>query len=331
MTDALPFSHFVRHLGRGPGRSRHLTREEAQEAMARILEGSVAPEAVGAMLMLMRYRTENAEEVAGFIGAMRERVAAWAGLPVDLDWPSYASGRSRGMAWFVLSALLVSRAGVKVLLHGYNSHHLTNPVAPGHVIGALGLPVVHDPAAARAALEAQGIAYVPLKSLERRFLQLVDLRDVFGLRSPVNTCLRGLNPAGAPASVQGVFHPPYRDLQRDAARLLGQETMIVIKGGGGEVERHPGKPVEVYGLRGGETIDLTVPPFADLPARRLAGDEDAPDLARVTDLWHGRAEDPFAEAVVLGTAALALYTAGKAADLPAAEALAAGLWAARRG
>ncbi|QDL93068.1 glycosyl transferase family protein [Paroceanicella profunda] len=331
MTGELPFSHFVRHLGRGPGRSRHLTREEAREAMRRVLEGTVAPEAVGAMLMLMRYRTENAEEVAGFIEAMRGRCAAWSALPVDLDWPSYASGRSRGMAWFVLSAALVARAGLRVLLHGYNSHHLANPVSPGHVIDALGLPVVHDPVAAAAALEARGIAYVPLKSLERRFLNLVDLRDVFGLRSPVNTCLRGLNPAGAPASVQGVFHPPYRELQRDAAQLLGQETMIVIKGGGGEVERHPGKPVEVYGLRGGETVDLTVPPFADIPARRLAADEDAPDLSRVLDLWEGRSEDAFAEAVVLGTAALALFTAGRAPDVPAAEALARDLWAARLG
>ncbi|HEU0222272.1 MAG TPA: glycosyl transferase family protein [Paracoccaceae bacterium] len=324
----LPFSQFVRTLGRGPGRSRHLTREEAREAMRRILGGGVAPEAVGAMLMLMRYRTENAEEVAGFIEAMRVAVATWAGLPVDLDWPSYASGRSRGEPWFVLSARLVATAGVRVLMHGWNTY-LKHPVSPRMVVEGLGLPVVTSPAAARAALETQGLAYVALDALEVRLRRLIELRDVLGLRSPVNTCLRGLNPAGAPASLQGVFHPPYRELQRDAARLLGQPTALVIKGGGGEAERHPAKAIEIYGVRRGEDFDETLPPFGAFGARRLRDDARTPSLDHLLSLWQGRREDEFDRAVVLGTAALALLAAGRAETVTEAEAQAAALWEAR--
>ncbi|MDP7182557.1 MAG: hypothetical protein QGF18_01690, partial [Alphaproteobacteria bacterium] len=70
-SDSTTFASFVRLLGRGPGKSRALTRGEAQQAMTLILEGRVAPEQLGAFLMLMRYRRETAEELAGFVEAAR--------------------------------------------------------------------------------------------------------------------------------------------------------------------------------------------------------------------------------------------------------------------
>ncbi len=54
----------VRTLGRGPGRARSLTREEARDAMVCMLSDEVAPEAVGALLMLLRMKGETAEEIA---------------------------------------------------------------------------------------------------------------------------------------------------------------------------------------------------------------------------------------------------------------------------
>jgi len=88
---------FVHAMARGPARARNLTRDEAREAMALILSGNAAPEAIGALFMLMRYRGETAEEIAGFVDAMRAHVPSYGGLCVDVDWPSYAAGRSRGL------------------------------------------------------------------------------------------------------------------------------------------------------------------------------------------------------------------------------------------
>ncbi len=290
--------------------------------MARILGGTVAPEAVGAMLMLMRYRTESAAEVAGFVRAMRAGLGAWAGLPIGLDWPSYASGRSRGASWFVAAAALVARAGVPVLMHGRNT--ALGGQGPEATVRALGLPVVATAAEAAQALGSSGFAYAPLDAIDPRLRRLLDLRDVLGLRSPVNTCLRALNPGAAPASVQGVFHPAYRALQRDAAVLLGQGNLLVIKGGGGEVERHPGKAVELCTLRDSRPVDDVAPPLGDFDPRRLG--DGGPDLAHLLAVWRGEAEDAFARAIVVGTAALALLAARQTDGLAAAEGLAATLW-----
>ena len=118
--------------------------------------------------------------------------------------------------------------------------------------------------------------------------------------------------------MQGVFHPSYRKLQVSACGLLGLENMCVIKGGGGEFERHPSKETAVFGLRAGAEFTAPEAGMLEANARRLADPDQKPaDLAR---LWAGDLTDDFARALVVGTAALALQTLG-AGSTPEAQAL----------
>lgn len=313
---------YIQAMGRGPSRGRNLTREEAAEAMRLILAGDAAPEAVGALLMLMRYRGETAAEVAGFVDAIRPTVSAWANVGAALDWPSYAAGRSRGLPWFLLSARLLGQAGVPVMLHGWNSHQ-GHAADVRRALPDIGITVTSDPAETAAVLKDRGVAYAPLEAISPRLLDLLRLREILGLRSAVNTTLRVLNPSAAPASVQGVFHPPYRNLQQDVGALLAQPSLSVLKGGGGEFERHPGKGVDLFGLRDGEPVDQSAPPMMDA-TRRLADEE--PKAEHLSAVWAGNHGDPFAKAIVTGTAALALWTVGRASTLDQAEILARRLW-----
>ena len=314
---------YVRILGRGPGRSRSLTREEAREAMRLMLSGAAEREAVGALLMLLRFRGETAEEVAGLTEAARERLAPWRDAGAAVDWPSYAAGRTRGHPYFLLAAKLVALAGHPVLLHGWNSHQLgIASVRDG--LAALDVPVCDDLAAARTALSNGGIAYAPLKHIDPRLLDLLRLRETLGLRSIVNTVLRLLNPAAAPASVQGVFHPPYRILQSEAGFLLGQPRQCVIKRGGGEFGRHPAKAITAFLLHDGTVSETVFPPLRN-ETRRL--NETA--MPSPAALWNGETRDAFAEAVVTGTAALALATLDSSLTSGEADKRAARLWATR--
>ncbi|MEQ8828358.1 MAG: glycosyl transferase family protein [Alphaproteobacteria bacterium] len=313
---------FVRILGRGPSRARSLTRDEAREAMTLILSGAAEREAVGALLMLMRYRGETAAEIAGFVDAARAGLGDWAQVSADLDWPSYAAGRSRGLPWFLLSAKLVAGTGYRTVLHGWNSHQGTGADVRAALAG-LNIPVADTPAALADALDGSRIAYLPLEGLSPDLFDLLRLRDSLGLRSAVNTVLRVLNPCRAPAGVQGVFHPPYRDLQQEAALLLGQPRVMILKGGGGEFERHPSKSVELYGVLDGVAVSETAMPLT-ADKRRLA--DTAPDARDLPALWRGDLDDPFAEAVVTGTAAAALLAAGHAGDMALAQREAVRLW-----
>lgn len=311
---------FVQILGRGPGRSRSLSIDEAFDAMQIIMAGKAAPEAVGAMLMLLRMKGETGDELAGFVKSARLAIG-WEGIAPALDWPSYAAGRTRGVPWFLLSAKLVAQAGYPVVLHGWNSHQGSiADVRSG--CAALGIAVTADFQNTQAALAAQGIAYVPLEALLPDLFALLRLREVLGLRSCINTVVRLLNPFGARASVQGVFHPSYREIQADACALLGQRNISVIKGGGGEFERHPSKDVQVFGLRDGQPWQERFAPSHQAVRRLADGDGSRSDLAA---MWSGQMEDDFARRVILGTAALALHTLGA----PDPETLANTLWSAR--
>ena len=299
----------VRTLGRGPGRSRSLTRDEAHDAMTSMLRDDSAPEAIGALLMLLRMKGETADEIAGLAAAAQDALPA---LPaVDLDWPSYAAGRTRGLPWFLLSARLVADAGYRILLHGWNGADAQ--VRAGLAVAGIETARTADDTARL--LDRDRIAYFPLEIASPALFRLLDLRRVLGLRSCINTVCRMLNPGAAPASVQGVFHPSYRLLQADAAARLGWRSLTVIKGGGGEFERHPAKAVTGFGLREGTPWEAVFPALR--PETRRLSDSDARSLVAPT---------PFDAATVSGTAALALETLG----VSRSDALAADLWARNR-
>lgn len=306
---------YVRILGRGPGRSRSLTQDEAREAMELMLAGEAAPEAIGALLMLLRMKGETAQEIAGFAAAAQAAVAPIGG--VDLDWPSYAAGRTRGAPWFLLSAKLVSEAGYPVLLHGWNGADRKVREGLEHV----GIATARSSEEAAGLLERDGIAYLPLEEMHPALFGLLNLREVLGLRSCVNTVCRMLNPARAHASVQGVFHPSYRLLQADAAACLGWRALSVIKGGGGEFERNPAKQIEAFGLRDGALWQKSYVARSG-ETRRLA--ESEPDIFRT--LCAGGEGPDFELQTVLGIAAMAFDALGVADG----AAKAAQAWAAHR-
>ena len=58
--------------------------------MGMVLDGKVEPVQLGALLLVLRYRTETPAELAGFVRAARARLVGAGDLAVDLDWPSYA-------------------------------------------------------------------------------------------------------------------------------------------------------------------------------------------------------------------------------------------------
>ena len=319
------FAGFIATLGRGPGRSRALARDEARTAFGMILRGEADPHQVGALLMLLRFRGEDAEEITGLVQAVRaDMAAAPDGLAVELDWPSYGAGRTRGAPWFVLSALALARAGITVLMHG--SNEFSSAIAVEDGLAAIGLRPAADMASAAAALRDARFAYLPLRALCPAMQRLLDMRRLFGLRSPVNTAARLLNPADAPFGVDGVFHPPYIDVHLGVAERMGRQRLLVLKGGGGEAERVPLKPgsAELWDRAQGR-LELALPAVAGLRAHSPATDTPA-GLAAV---WNGEATPETPLAIIQATIALALLATGRTDDPAAAMRDGATIWALR--
>jgi anthranilate phosphoribosyltransferase len=322
-TEPHPFARFVAVLGRGKSLTRALTLAEAEEAMAMILAGRARPEQIGAFLMLLRIKEETGDEIAGFVRAVRATLPEPA-IRADLDWPSYA-GKRRRLPWFLLAALTLADAGWRVAMHGLEGHTVGRLYAR-EAIARLGLPIGGGFDEAAVHLQARNFVYLPLEAFCPRLAELFALRAILGLRSPVHTLARLVNPFGAPASIQAVFHPGYMAIHRDAALRLGDARMTVFRGEGGEAERRPNKPCETLAVADGATAEARWPPLIADPR---AGPDETLELDRLAALWRGEAEDDYATAAIVGTLAIALATLGVERDPASAERRAEALWRAR--
>ncbi|MCW2286621.1 anthranilate phosphoribosyltransferase [Rhodoblastus acidophilus] len=316
-----PFARFIAILGRGRNLTRPLTVEEAEQAMELILAGELLPEQLGAFLMLLRVKEESPEEIAGFVRAVRKTLPARQGA--DIDFSSYA-GKKRQLPWFLLAAFALAQSGRKVFMHGFDGH-TPGRLYTGEVLQALGVARAQNLGEASAQLAKHNFAYLDLAAISPPLAKMMRFKPILGLRSPVHTISRMINPFGAPCLLQGIFHPNYMATHSGAAKILGERNMIVFRGEGGEIERRPGKPCETLGLRDGVPFEERWAPLMEEP-RQLP--DDAMEPTKLLAVWRGD-DNAYAQAAITGTMALALKTSGAAPDQDKAQALAAQIWDAR--
>jgi anthranilate phosphoribosyltransferase len=317
--DEHPFAPFVRILGKGKRGARNMTRAEAREAMGMVLDEKVEDTQLGAFLMLLRHKEESPDELAGFTEAVRERLNA-PQLSVDIDWPTYA-GKKRHLPWYLLAAKCLAQNGVRVLMHGGGAH-TAGRLYSEQLLELLGIPLCRNWQAVGEALEQHNIAFIPLGDWAPQLQRMIDLRNTLGLRSPIHSLARILNPLGARCGLQSIFHPGYQAVHRDASGLLGDHA-IVVKGDGGEVEINPDTISHLYGTTHGQPWDEEWPALSD--RRHVKPATLDPD--HLVAIWRGELQDSYPQLALISTMALALRGLG----MPRAEAFerAERYWASR--
>jgi anthranilate phosphoribosyltransferase len=322
MTEEHPFAQYVRIIGKGPNLSRPLSADEMFDAATMIMNGQVEPLQLGAFLCILRMRTEVPEEGAGFVRAVRDTLQRPDDVPeVDLDWSSY-SGKKRQLPWFLLATRLLAENGVRIFMQGTEGH-TPDRIYSRPALQSMGIPVAGSLNEAADHIRQSNFAFLPLAQLSPKLQEIIDLKSILGLRSPVNTFGRMVNPFGAAHEIQTVFHPNYRDVHRDTANMLGQKHMAVFKGEGGEVERRPQKPVLVQSLHNGVLSEEEWPALLGEDSVRV--DEDM-NLDRLKTVWSGDEDDDYATTAITGTAAIVLRLLNRANSPADATAQASKMW-----
>ncbi|MCF6320487.1 MAG: glycosyl transferase family protein [Rhizobiaceae bacterium] len=322
MQEVHPFAKYVAILGRGKTKQRSLTIEESRLSMGMLLRREARPEQVGAFLMLLRLKEESPEEIAGFAQAVKEMIILPPNMPkVDIDWSSYA-GKKRQLPWYILSALLLARNGHKVFMHGTEGH------TPGRIytrecLHELGVPIANYYGEAANHLRQSNFAYMPLEAISRPLKSMIELKPILGLRSPVHSFTRMINPLNAPVEMIGIFHRGFMDIHANAGVAMGQPALAVFRGEGGEAERRPGKTCEVWSVQNGKVLEERWPAILEQP--RQPADE-AMNIADLAAMWRGEISSEYARAAVVGTLAIALKTMGLAGSIDEAESQSAAMW-----
>jgi anthranilate phosphoribosyltransferase len=320
-----PFAQYVRILGKGKTGTRSLTREEAYDAMTMILNGEVEDVQLGAFLMLLRVKEESHEELSGFVAAVKDHISPPdKTISADLDWSSYA-GKKRQLPWFLLSCFCLADQGIRIFMHGA-SGHTAGRLYTENVLSELGVRLDQSWNQVEQSLDSANFSFMPLQAFCPELKRILDLRNQLGLRSPVHTLSRLLNPINAPCSIQSIFHPSYANSHQQAALDLGQTHAAVFKGEGGEIERKPEADCLVKRVSKGKLTDEQWP-------RLLQGRQQQPeklDISYLLKVWHGKIEDDYGHQAIIGTMAIALQLLGRAPEQAQALTLATDYWQARK-
>jgi anthranilate phosphoribosyltransferase len=296
-----PFAQFVRIIGKGKNGARSLTYDEAYQAFSMILNKEVLDVQLGAFLMLLRVKEESVDELTGFVQATKDQLS-FQDLAVDLDWSSYA-GKRKHYPWFILAALTLAKHGFKIVMHGA-SGHTVNRIYTEQVLEFLGYSICQNEQDVAQQLEKNNFAYLPLAVISPVLDELISLRNIMGLRSPVHTLARLINPFNAKATLQAIFHPAYRSSHQQAAFQLGYQNSAVIKGEGGEFERNPDAKTLICGIKHGELYELELPKLTN----NRSPIEEELDLNTFKAIWSGEQQHAYGELATIETMAIALYT-----------------------
>ena len=314
-----PFAQYIRIIGKGKNGARSLTYDEAYHAFSMILKDEVLDVQLGAFLMLLRVKEESVDELTGFVQATKDQLN-FQSLDVDLDWSSYA-GKRKHFPWFLLSALTLAKHGYTIVMHGASGHTI-NRVYTEQVLEYLGFPICQNEAEVKQQLEQRNFAFLPLEVISPILSDLIGLRNVMGLRSPIHTLARLINPFDAKATMQAIFHPAYRSSHQQSAFQLGYQNSAVIKGEGGEFERNPDAKTLVCGIKNGELYEHELPKLTD---NRSPAEEEL-DLAVFKEVWEGTQTHEYGEIAVPETIGIALYTMGVVDSYEEAMVKARELW-----
>src|SRR5437870_5105690 len=93
-----PFAaaRFIKEIGRGKKGARSLSREDAYQLYAAMLDGRVSDLELGGIMLAMRIKGESVDEIAGFLDAAEasfEQLPVPAGAYAPIAIPSYNGSR----------------------------------------------------------------------------------------------------------------------------------------------------------------------------------------------------------------------------------------------
>lgn len=233
----------IRTVGRGERGRAPLTYEQAFKVMDEYLDAPNSADPIGddqmaMLLMLIRVQNETHAEIAGFVKAFQSRLPD---IGADIDWPCYAGKRlSAGKPWHLLAAKILAENGYKVLMHGYYDPKSGRDHAENY-LDQLAIPVAKDAEQAKLLIEEHNITYLPLRNFAPQAEVMLGWKNRYGLRTPINTVVRALNPGNAKFGLRGSFHPGFQQLHAEVEQSVGRASHAVIsfKGQSGESEYNP--------------------------------------------------------------------------------------------
>ncbi|RIX40962.1 MAG: anthranilate phosphoribosyltransferase [Rhodocyclales bacterium GT-UBC] len=296
---------------------REIFHDEMVGLMRQIMSGEVSPVMIASIITGLRVKKETIGEIAAAASVMRE-LATPVKVPYDnrfVDIVGTGGDSAHSFNISTTSIFVAAAAGAKVAKHGGRS--VSSSSGSADVLEALGANIMLTPEQVAACVEETGIGFMFAPNHHSAMKHVAPVRREMGVRTLFNILGPLTNPAGAPNTLMGVFHPDLVGIQVRVMQRLGAERVLVVHGKDGLDEISLGAATLVGELKDGQVREYELHPedfglqMMSLRHLRVDGAEASREtMLGVLDNKPGAARE-----IVCLNAGAALYVANVAASI----------------
>jgi anthranilate phosphoribosyltransferase len=299
--------------------------------MRQIMGGEVSPVMTAAILTGLRVKKETVGEIAAAAQVMRE-LSTRIEVADNSHFVDIVGTGGDGAHTFNISTsamFVAAAAGAKVAKHGNRS--VSSSSGSADVLEALGANIQLTPAQVGECLAATGIGFMFAPNHHSAMKNVAPVRREMGVRTIFNILGPLTNPAGAPNTLLGVFHPDLVGILVRVMERLGAKHVLVVYGKDGMDEISLGAATMVGELKDGKISEYDIHPedfglqMSSNRGLRVANAQESKDMvcAALSNVASTACE------IVVLNAGTALYAANVASSIPqgimlAREAIASG-------
>ena len=303
---------------------REIFHDEMVSLMRQIMGGEVSPVMTAAILTGLRVKKETVGEIAAAAQVMRE-LSTRIEVPDNSHFVDIVGTGGDGAHTFNISTsamFVAAAAGAKVAKHGNRS--VSSSSGSADVLEALGANIQLTPAQVGECLAATGIGFMFAPNHHSAMKNVAPVRREMGVRTIFNILGPLTNPAGAPNTLLGVFHPDLVGILVRVMERLGAKHVLVVYGKDGMDEISLGAATMVGELKDGKISEYDIHPedfglqMSSNRSLRVANAQESKDMvcAALSNVASTARE------IVAINAGTALYAANVASSIPQGIALA---------
>jgi anthranilate phosphoribosyltransferase len=239
---------------------REIFHDEMLHLMRLIMNGEMSPVMMAAILTGLRTKKETIGEIAAAATVMRE-LSTKVVVPhnphfVDIVGTGGDAAHSFNIS--TASAFVAAAAGATVAKHGGRS--VSSKSGSADVLEALGVNINLQPAQVAECIQATGMGFMFAPNHHPAMKNVAPVRKEMGVRTIFNILGPLTNPAGAPNTLMGVFHPDLVGIQVRVMQRLGAAHVLVVWGKDGMDEVSLGATTMVGELKDGEIREYEIHP-----------------------------------------------------------------------
>ena len=239
---------------------REIFHDEMLSLMRMIMGGEMSPVMMSAILTGLRVKKETIGEIAAAAQVMRE-FASRVEVPPMPHFVDIVGTGGDGLHTFNISTasmFVAAAAGAKVAKHG--NRGVSSKSGAADVLEALGANILLDSSQVAECLQATGIGFMFAPNHHPAMKNVGPVRRELGVRTIFNILGPLTNPASAPNTLMGVFHPDLVGIQVRVMQRLGADHVLVVYGKDGMDEVSLGAATMVGELRNGEIREYEIHP-----------------------------------------------------------------------